>query len=145
DVAGDEVPAELVADLEGALEVDPGAVPPGSRGRQAQRLGRGVGCEPCALALHARAHDGKADPGAGDRGPVRDAVAREGAADLEPVQVVSPGLDAQDLADIGHDAGEHGSLHPSPLAPPTPTVCGAWARRTDLGLARDRHYDAQVG
>ena len=52
--------------------------------------------------------DGEARPGAGDRGAERDALGRIARMKAKPLQRALFSADLGDLADIGHDAGEHG-------------------------------------
>src|SRR5712672_319652 len=112
-MAGHQMPAELVADLQRTLEIELGALPPGARGGQAQRLRARVRGEPRAPALLAGAHHRETDAGTGDRGAVGDPCARVAAGDREAVQILRPRLDAQHFADVGDDAREHDACGPS--------------------------------
>ena len=51
DMAGDDMAAQLVAELEGAFEIDAGAVAPAADSGQPQRFGRGVDRKPGAAVL----------------------------------------------------------------------------------------------
>ena len=72
DMARDDVPAELVADLERALEVEARARPPCADRGAGKRLRGGVDFEPAAVRAPADRDDGEARAGAGDRGAERD-------------------------------------------------------------------------
>jgi FAD binding domain len=52
-VAGQGVPAELVADLQRPLQIDPVAYKPGLDSGHAQRLGGGINCKPAAVPVQA--------------------------------------------------------------------------------------------
>ena len=106
-VTGDDVAAELVADLERALEVDPGAAPPAPDRGEPQRLGGGIDREPGAIAVLAARDHGEAHAAAGDRGADRDGVGIVAAGDPEPREPLRARLDRDHLADVGDDAGEH--------------------------------------
>src|SRR5688500_18769785 len=99
--------AELVADLERALAVEPGAQPPLPGGGHAQGLGCGIHREYGAAALFAHLDHREADARARDRSANGDRRARIGTSDLEPGQPLGPRLDCGHLAYVGGDAGEH--------------------------------------
>ena len=107
DMAGDQMAAKFVAQLERALEIDVRAVPPAADGGDAQRLGRGVDRKPGAAILLAGADHRHADAGAGDRGAFDQFGARIAAGDGDAVQIVGARLDRPHLAHVGDDAGEH--------------------------------------
>ena len=83
-MAGDDVAAELVADLERALEIDARARSPAPTRGHAQRLGGGIDREPGAVAVPAARDHGEAHAAAGDRGADGDGVRIVAAGDLEP-------------------------------------------------------------
>src|SRR5579883_891873 len=103
DMAQHDMAAELVAEPQGAFEVDLHAGAPGADRRPRHGLGGGGGGEPVRPLLD----DGEADPRAGDRGADRDLRHREMRGDDEPR--VAPRIDPPDGAEIGDDAAEHGT------------------------------------
>src|SRR5260370_29923884 len=107
DVAGHDVAAKFVADLEGAFEIEPGAVLPATGCGDGQGRGGGIHRKPGVTVRDARSYDGQADAVAGDRGAVRDGGAVVMAGDRELAQVVRPGRNSDHLADVGDDASEH--------------------------------------
>ena len=62
-MAGHDMAAKLVADLERAFEIEPRALPPAARRGHPQRLGRGIDRKPGAAALLAGLDHGEADAG----------------------------------------------------------------------------------
>src|SRR3569832_640003 len=107
DVAGDDVAAEFVADLERAFEIDARAVPPAPDAGDAQSLVGRVDREPGAAILLARVDHGQADARAGDRRALDKFGARIARQDRDAMQVVRPRRDRAYFAEIGDDAGEH--------------------------------------
>ena len=103
----DDMAAELVADLQRALEIEPRALLPAPGRGHPQRLGGGIDRKQVRLPPLAGLDHGQADAGMRDRGADGDRGARIGAGDLEPAQAFGPRLDRDHLADIGDDAGEH--------------------------------------
>ncbi len=107
-VAGDEVPAQFVADPQRALQVHPAAHGPAAEPGLRQRLAGHVHREPVRPDLDRR----QAAAGAGDRGAERDAGrVRPGCRNDQPH--VLPGAEwrkAADCAECGDDPGEHQAL-----------------------------------
>ena len=68
DMATDDVSTELIADFQGAFEINASSRLPASDRRDAQRLGTRIGGEPAAVAVLATRHDSEAHTAAGDRG-----------------------------------------------------------------------------
>ena len=79
-MTADQMPAELVAQPQRALEVDLGAALPASRRGDAQRLGGDVDRKEGTIALVPALHDRQARTGTGDR-----------SADLDRVGIVATG------------------------------------------------------
>src|SRR5437588_12715034 len=104
---GDEVAAELISELERALEVDPGAGSPTGHGGQLEGLGGGIDREPGSTTLLADPDHGEACARAGDRGALDDRAARVAAGDLDPAQTLRARAHRNDLAEIGDTACEH--------------------------------------
>src|SRR5271170_1508118 len=105
---GHDVAAEFVANLQRALEVEPGAGSPVFGRGHAERLGGGVDIEPGFVSLDAGRHHGEANAIAGDRGAVSDGSAVETARDAQPVQLaLRRRRQSDDLADVSDYAGEH--------------------------------------
>src|SRR5262249_11906698 len=113
---GDDVPTELIADLERTFEIDARApLPTAHRGRP-QRLGGGVDREPGAVALLAARYHGQAYAAAGDRGADVDGLRIIATGDLETGEPLRARLDRNHFADVGHDAGKH--LTPARISRP---------------------------
>src|SRR5262245_6624007 len=108
-MAGDDMSAELVADPEGALEIDAyPASPPADRGHT-QRLGGGIDGEPAAVAVASPPDHSQAHAAAGDGGADVDGIGIVAAGDPQAGESLGPRLDRNHLSDVGNDAGEHGS------------------------------------
>src|ERR1700738_2220247 len=107
-MAGDDMAAEFVADLQRALEIEPGADGPMLRGGHAECLGTGIDIEPGLVTLNTRGDHGEADAVAGDRSTVRDGRAVVAACDPQPM-LLPPRRWRQGgyLAGVGDNAGEH--------------------------------------
>src|SRR4029079_1391186 len=108
-MARDDVTTQLVAHLQGALEIDPRASPPACERRARQRLGRGIDGEKAASILQpSRLDRRQATAGAGDRRAKGDRVGvitrRNGEARVAAL------LDVESLADIGDNSGKHSAL-----------------------------------
>src|SRR5512132_2302196 len=101
DVAGDDMPAQLVADPESALEIHRRTRPPFTEGGAPQRRRRGMDGKPAGFFVdHRQAH-----ARAGDRRADRDGVVVETAGDLDAgVAVVA---NVPHASEVGDDAGEH--------------------------------------
>src|ERR1700730_12833615 len=99
-MTGDDVAAKLVADLERALEVGPGAALPSPDCGEAQRLGGGIDGKPGAVAILAARDRSEAHAAAGDRGADGDGVGIVAAGDLEPREHLGARLDPDHLADV---------------------------------------------
>src|SRR5215467_16134717 len=106
-MAGDDVPAELIADLERAFEIDARAPPPAANRGHPQRLGGGIDGKPGAVALLSARDHGQAHAAAGDRGADVDRLRIIATGDLETGEPLRARLDRNHLANVGHDAGEH--------------------------------------
>ncbi len=107
DVAGDDVPAQFVAQPERLLEVECCASVP-QRGGAADAFARDVDREPSVAGAPAAIDHGQAHARTGDRGADRDPRRVERAGDRH-AQVAAL-LDAADGADRGDYPGEHESL-----------------------------------
>ena len=103
-MAGHDVPAQLVAGLQRALQVDAPARPPFIQRRLGQRLVGDIDGKRAAGAGWVHLGGRQAGAVAGDRGADGDALRRIAAADREPAAVARG-----DLADVGDDACEHGA------------------------------------
>jgi hypothetical protein len=106
-MAGDDMPAKLVAGLERAFEIDFRAMAPAAGGGDPQGLGGGIDGKPRTSVLLAHANHGEADTGTGDRGALDDRGALVAAGDLDPVQPFRARAHRNHFADVGDDAGEH--------------------------------------
>ena len=117
-MAGDDVPAEFIANLERAFQIDARAPPPVPYRGQAQCLGGGLDREPAAIALLAARDDGQAYAAAGNRRAGADAVRTIAAGDCKAREPLRPRFDRRHLANIGDDAGEH--VTPARMSRPYP-------------------------
>src|SRR3546814_9444395 len=105
-MAGDDMPAQFVADAQRALQVEPAADVPHARRGARQRLGARVDREPArrpvAAFVDAFIDDGQAGARTGDRRAQRNAVAIIGGADDQPraAAILAPA----DRADAGADS-----------------------------------------
>src|SRR5262249_14207754 len=130
-MAGDDVPAELIADLERAFEIDARAPLPAANRGHPQRLGGGIDGKPGAVALLSARDHGQAHAAAGDRGADVDRLRIIATGDLETGEPLRARLDRNHLANVGHDAGKH--LTSARISPPCPPPWlpgrrrGAWA------------------
>src|SRR3546814_8748364 len=106
-MAGDHVPAHLVAELQRALQVYPGADDPGADRGPRQALVGYVDGEPAAAIGGTLVDQGHARAGAGDRGADRHPAHIMGGCDLDAG--VAATLDRADATDVGDDAGEQGA------------------------------------
>ena len=97
-----EMPAEFIARLQGAFEVDGAAWFPGPQGSARQRLVRHVECEGGPLPICAHGSHREADPIAGDGRTQFDRIGVVVRTDCE-----APALASDDFADVGDDAREH--------------------------------------
>src|SRR5207253_2659986 len=86
DVSGNDVSAELVADLERPLEIDARAMAPAADRGDAQCFRRGIDREPGAAILLTNADHCHAHARAGDRGTFDNRGALVAAGDLQPMQ-----------------------------------------------------------
>ncbi|GMA73820.1 hypothetical protein GCM10025880_02370 [Methylorubrum aminovorans] len=105
-MAGDEMAAEFVAELERALEIDPRALAPGTDRGAGQGLGGGIDREAAAGPVRLHRDGREAGAGAGDRGAERNSSGIVGALDDDPAQALGA-LHRDDAADIGDEPGEH--------------------------------------
>src|SRR3712207_4116638 len=71
-MARDDMAAEFVPDLEGALQVDAGSGLPVAHGGALQGLGRGIHLEPAAALAGLDLDDGEARPSAGNGSSYRN-------------------------------------------------------------------------
>src|SRR5689334_21062266 len=99
-MARDDVPSELVADLQRALEIDAAADAPILEGRARQGLRRGLYREPIDAVIDR----GEADARASDRGAEREIAEIE--IGLDDERRVAAGTDFPHGADIDDDAGK---------------------------------------
>src|SRR5690606_3291514 len=107
DMAGDDMAAKVITDLQRPLEIHPRAFPPAGDRRQAQGFLPGLDLEPALVrALVRQAGDGKADAAMGDGGTYVDGLWIIGGGDPEPYPLVHR-RDGRDGADIGDDTCEH--------------------------------------
>ena len=72
DMAGDDMAAQFVADLQRAFQIDARAVLPVAHIGETDRLGRGIDREPGASAIQPVSTTVRQIAGAGDRGADRD-------------------------------------------------------------------------
>src|SRR5688572_2944999 len=99
-MAGDDVTAEFVADLQRALEIEFCALAPVLGRGHAERLVRGIDVKPGLAAFDAGGDDGKTDAVAGNRGAIGDGGAIVAAGDAQAMQLPLRGWrQADDLAD----------------------------------------------
>src|SRR3546814_13725437 len=107
-MAGDDMAAKLVADLQRAFEVEAAPRVPHPRRGARERFGARIDREPAARAVALRVHalvdDRETRARAGDRGADIDAAHVIGGADNEPC--VAAVLMGPDGADVGDEAGE---------------------------------------
>src|SRR5688572_28618882 len=101
DVAGDDGAAQLVADPERPLEIEPALFGPHARSGTSPSLRGDVDGEPASALVD----DGQADARTGDRGAEVDPGHVIAAADPHPE--VASRLDLLDHAEVGDDSGEH--------------------------------------
>ena len=106
DMAGDDMPAELVTHFQGTFEIDSGAGAPGSHIGQCQRFSSGIDLEPGAVAQPPHCHRRQAGARTGNGSANGNAFRRIGAGNADTAQL-APRFDAQDFTDIGNKAGEH--------------------------------------
>src|SRR4051794_18567602 len=106
-VAGDDMAAEFVADLERALQVHARLRRPCADRRQGQGLGRRIHVEPAAAVAGSDRNHGEARPPAGDRGAKRDGRGIVRRLDAQPLQGALRTLRGDYLPHIGDDACEH--------------------------------------
>jgi hypothetical protein len=116
-MAGDHVAAELVADLQRSLQIDPRAGCPGADGGQPQRFFPGLDLKPAGIvAIGGQCSHREADPRTGNRGADIDAGRIPGGLDAQTDALIALGHCGHP-ADIGDDAGKHGirpfRIHPS--------------------------------
>src|SRR3546814_19019380 len=102
-MAGDDMAAEFVTDLQRAFEVQAAAGVPHSRRGARERFGARVDREPMTAGVRSLVDDGQARARAGDRPAKVDRAGGIGRADDEPP--VTAVLAAADGADVGVDAG----------------------------------------
>ena len=109
-MAADQVAAELVAELERALEIDPRAVPPARRpwSRAASRR-RHRPRTRCGRPRRPRSTTVRQTPEQAIEAPTAMQSRVIAAGDREAAQAFGRALDRKHLADVGDDAGEHGS------------------------------------
>ena len=115
---GDNVAAELIADSERPLEIEPGAdIPMPGRGH-AKRLGGSIDVEPGLVdrgligrslaAFHTRTDHSQADAVTGDRGAIGNGCAIVAAGNAQAMQLpLRRRRQCNDLADIGDNSGKH--------------------------------------
>ena len=101
DMPQDEVPTHLVAEPQGAFEVDGRALPPLTDGRASKGFGRNL----CRKRARLDGDDAEACARAGDRSADRDRgrVERGGDGHFEYLAAAQP----PDMPEIGDDAGKH--------------------------------------
>jgi hypothetical protein len=91
-MAGDHVAAELVADLQRSLQIDPRAGCPGADGGQPQRFFPGLDLEPAGIvSLGRQCSDRQADPRTGNRGADIDAGRIPGGFDAQTDALIALG------------------------------------------------------
>ena len=98
DVAAHHVTAKFVAKPQRALQIEPGAAPPGCAVVTSQRLGGGVDGERGPVAGTAALDHGQADAGTGNRRADRDAVGVVAACDGQAAQPLSLFLNFKNFA-----------------------------------------------
>jgi len=120
DMAGDDMPAKLVADLQRAFEVEAAPRLPhpgrGARDRLGARIDREPAAGPVAVRVHTLIDDRQTRPRTGDRRAKIDAchiIVRP-----HEDAPVAARLDPVDRADIGDDAGEHRAILFRPVQAP---------------------------
>src|SRR3546814_17025261 len=105
-MAGDHVPAHLVAELQRALQVYPGADDPGADRGPRQALVGYVDGEPAAAIGATLVDQGHARAGAADRGAARHPAHIMGSCDLAAgVAALSDRADATDIDDYAGEPG----------------------------------------
>jgi hypothetical protein len=105
---GNHVPAKLIADPQGPLEVYAISALPVADRRDFQRLRRSVDVKPRSAILDASADHRHAHAVAGDRRSINDRCAIIAAANREPmVQALRPRHDREHLTDVGDNSSEH--------------------------------------
>ncbi len=107
-MAGDDVPAQFVAQLQRLFQIERRALGPAVLHGAGDGFGGDVDREPCVACYATLVHYGQAHARAGDRGAHGDPCGVEGASD-DRAQVAGLAGFA-DLADGGYNSGEHGYL-----------------------------------